>query len=265
MKNLLLLEWTKLKWPVLGTLITLTLAVSILTGTLYRDYSLEKDLEAWEIGISFIVFIFPIIAVIPVCWLMYYERKDKFLWYTLTRVSKGQYILAKWIVVASSSFVIMFVAMSFGVITALYIKPDIIPKLYLLDSITGQPMPRSEKYHFMGSFFVHHPLRYGLLLSFWQGILSAILATLGFVFSLYIRNIFVILTGPFIYVIVENFILNTLNLKPYRIYISFNPDSYNVKRFGTFPLLCGPLLALLFITFVYIYYRKIKKVTVYPS
>ncbi|WP_018753614.1 hypothetical protein [Paenibacillus sanguinis] len=265
MKNLLLLEWQKLRWPVMATLIFLSLTVSVLTSTLYKSYSLEHDLEAWEIGINFIVLLFPLISVIPVCWLMYFERKDQFLMYTVPRVSKSRYLASKWIVVVSSSFLIMFVSMAIGVITALYIKPDIIPVYSLVDNATGKTIPRLELQHFMGSLFVHHPLVYGLLLSFWQGILAAIIATFGFILSLYINNIFVILTGPFIYAMLENFILSMLGFEGYRLYISFNPESFNAEKFGYFPLLVGPLLALLFTALIAYFYSKVKRSTVYPS
>ncbi|WP_106769180.1 hypothetical protein [Paenibacillus faecalis] len=265
MKNLLLLEWRKLRWSVLITLILLTVTVSILTGTIYKSYALEHDLEAWEVAIPFIVFLFPLISVLPVCWLMYFERKDHFLMYTLPRVNKSRYLWSKWIVVAGSSFFIMFIAMFMGVITALYIKPDITPSYSLMDPVTGEVMPRLELQHFLGSLFVHHPLAYGLLISIWQGILSAIMATFGFVLSLFVSNIFVILTGPFIYYMLETFILANLKLEIYRLSVSFAPEFFNTDKFGYWPLLIGPALALIFTAVIAIYFRKIKKVPVYPT
>lgn len=265
MKNLLSLEWSKLKWPVLGTLIVLTLTVSVLSGTIYKSYALEEDLEAWEVGISVVSFLFPLIAVLPVCWLMYFERKDQFLMYTLPRVKKSRYLWSKWVVVSGSAFLIMFVAMMMGVITALYIKPDITPFYSLIDEKTGEIVPRMEQHHFMGTLFVHHPLVYGILMSLWKGILAALMATFGFVLSLYIPNIFVILTGPFLYVMLENFILSLLNLENYRIYNSFVPDFYDEDKFGYWPLLVGPSLTLIFIALIALYFSKVKKTTVYPS
>ena len=265
MKNLLLLEWRKLRWPVLLTMTGLSITVSILTGTLYKSYALEHDLEAWEVGIAIIAFLSPLISVLPVGWLMYFERKDQFLMYTLPRVKKSRYLLSKWIVVAGSSFLIMFVAMFIGVITALYIKPDIVPVYSLVNTDTGEVIPRLESQHFLGSLFVHQPLTYGLLLSLWQGLLSAIIATLSFILSLFISNIFVILTGPFIYVMMENFTLSIMHLEIYRIHVSFNPEFYEADKYGYWPLLIGPLLALLFTALIAFYCRKIKKITVYPS
>ncbi|SDS05776.1 hypothetical protein SAMN05444162_0640 [Paenibacillaceae bacterium GAS479] len=265
MRNLLLLEWNKLKWSVLGTLLILTLTVSILTGTLYQSYSLEHDLEAWEVGIPFIIFLFPLISVIPVCWLMYFERRDQFLMYTLPRVNKSRYLWSKWIVVSSSSFLIMFVSMMVGIITALYIKPDITPFYSLINPETGKAMPSLELQHFQGSMFVNYPLVYGLMISIWQGLLSAIMATMGFVLSLYLRNIFVILTGPFIYAMLENFTLNAFRLIYYRLYYSFNPEQFDEGKLGYYPLFVGPLLALLFIALIAFYFSKVKKYTVYPS
>ncbi|ASA23971.1 ABC transporter permease [Paenibacillus donghaensis] len=256
MRNLLLLEWNKLKRPVLATLVLLTLSVCIMTSTLYRSYSLEADLESWEVGIAIIVFLFPLISVIPVCWLMYFERKDHFLMYTLPRVSRKRYLTAKWIVVAGSSGLIMFVSMAAGVITALYIKPDIVPFYAVVDPTTGQGAPSLELHHFMGSLFVKHPLIYGLLLSLWQGVLSAVVATMGFVISLYITNIFIILTGPFLYIMLENFLLQLFPLRQYRIYLSFNPAHHDASKLGYSALLAGPALALLLTGLMFVYYSR---------
>ncbi|MBO2943741.1 ABC transporter permease [Paenibacillus sp. F411] len=265
LNNLLRLEWGKLRWPVLITLLSLSLAVALLSGTIYKSYALEHDLEAWEVGISIIVFLFPLIAVLPVGWLMYLERRDGFLMYTLPRVSKRRYLSAKWLVVAGSSFSIMFIAMMIGVIFALYIKPEITPFYSLVDKSTGEPGPRLEKTHFLGSLFVNHPLSYGLLISFWQGVLSAMMATLAFVLSLFVSNVFIILTGPFLYVTLENFILSLLQLEIYRIYTAFNPESFDVNQHGYGPLLVGPALALLFTAGIAFYFSRIQKATVYPS
>ncbi|NMO95770.1 hypothetical protein [Paenibacillus lemnae] len=265
MNKLLRLEWNKLRWPVLITMLSLSLVVSVLSGTIYKSYALEHDLEAWEVGIPFIVFLFPLISVLPTGWLMYMERKDRFLMYTLPRVKKSRYILSKWMIVAGSSFLIMFVAMLMGVITALYIKPDITPIYSLVDRSTGEVAPSLERLHFMGSLFVNQPLGYGIMLSLWQGFLSAIIATLAFVLSLYVSNIFIVLIGPFLYAMLENFILNLFKLQDYKIYDSFEPGFYDTDKLGYWPLLAGPAMALLFTTLIAIYFSKFKKVTVYPS
>lgn len=265
MKNLLALEWRKLRWPVLIMLVLATAASMILSSTLYKNYALEYDLEAWEVGMEFIVFLFPLIAVLPVGWLMYYERKDHFLVYTLPRVSKKKYLLAKWIVVAGSAAVTMFIVMFAGVVTALYLKPEIVPVLTLVDPVTEELISSVLAHHFLGELFAYKPFVYGVLLSLWRGLLAALIATLAFVLSLFVENIFIVLTAPFIYYILENFILSVFGMPQYRLVTAFEPGRNDSLDVSSLSLMAGPLLLILFMIILVFYFKKVKKMTVYPS
>lgn len=263
MNRLILLEWKKVKWPVLIVLFVATIASMILSSTLYKNYALEYDLEAWEVGMEYISFLFPLIVTVPIGWLMYYERKDNFIIYTLPRVSKKKYLLSKWIVLAGSAGTSMFIIMFAGVLTALYLKPEIVPELVFVDPITGELISQILSHHFMGELFVNHPLVYGLLLSVWRGLLAALVATFAFVLSLYIENLFIILTGPFIYGILENFILSILEIPQYRLVTAFDPTA--VANVNGYSFVAGPLLLVFFIVLLVFYVKKIKKMTIYPS
>ena len=97
MGRMVLLELKKLSKPVLAALATLTAVTCVLCCTLFRDYTLCYVLDKWEIGTEFIGLLFPLFVTIPVCWQLYYERRDRFIVYTLPRVSKRRYLTAKWI------------------------------------------------------------------------------------------------------------------------------------------------------------------------
>lgn len=265
MKNLVLLEWRKVKWPVLIMLCIATAASMILSSTLYKNYALEYDLEAWEVGMEYINFIFPLIAALPVGWLMYYERKDNFLIYTLPRVSKKKYLLSKWIVLAGSAAVTMFIVMFAGVLTALYLKPEIVPVLTRMDPVTEELISSILTDHFLGELFAYQPVVYGLLLSVWRGVLAALIATFAFILSLYVENLFIILTGPFIYYILENFILSVLGMSQYRLVTAFEPGRSDSLDVGNLSLMIGPFLLILFMIVLVFYFKRIKKMTVYPS
>lgn len=265
MKKLLVLEWQKVKWTVLIMLVVATAASMILSSTLYKNYALEYDLEAWQVGMEFIVFLFPLISVLPVGWVMYYERKNNFLMYTLPRVSKRKYLLAKWLVFSGSAAVTMFIMMFSGVLTALYLKPEIVPILAMIDPVTGEMISRVLTYEFLGELFAYHPIIYGLLLSLWRSFIAALIATLAYVLSLYVENIFVILTGPFIYYILENFILSVLGMEKYCLATAFEPGRLDLSNVNKFSLTVGPLLLILFTITLIVYFKKIKKMTVYPS
>lgn len=258
MKNLLYIEWQKLKWPIIISLVVGTVIAAFLTTSIYKGYALEEQLEVWEVGFSFINFIFPIIAVVPTCWLLYFERKNGYLKYTMPRVGKKKYLLAKWIVVSGSSFITMFVMSFSSIIIALYMVSPIDVIYTLVDPSTGEVGPRMMQTHIAPELFTQQPLLYGLLLSLWKGFLSLIMATMGFVFSLYSQNLFVILTGPFIYSILENFTLSILKLEKYRLVTAFEPTLLMVDVISIGSFIVGPVIAIMTCG-IYILYKKYKQ------
>lgn len=258
MKNLIKLEWRKLRLPILLAMLFCFLLSIQLCSTIYKNYALEHQLQVWEVGLEIMGLIFPLIAVLPTCWLMYFERKNGFLNYTLTRTSKKQYLLSKWIVISTSAFFTMFFTSMLGVMTALYMVPPIDITYSLVSPETGEVMPSLLRYHFAGQLLTESPLLYGLLLSIGKGLISVIVATMGFVFSLYSKNIFVILTGPFVYTILENFILSILGLPQLRLVTAFDPTTVTSRDISVLSFIVGPTLAILF-TVLYVIYMKYKK------
>ncbi|MFJ7941965.1 hypothetical protein ACIQYG_26450 [Peribacillus sp. NPDC096622] len=263
MRNLIILEWRKLKLPILLTIIVGTLLSIILCNTIYKSYALEHQLEIWEVGFEIFNFIFPLLAVLPTCWLMYFERKNGFLKYILPRASKKQYLLSKWIVISGSAFLIMFIISFVGVVTALYGVQPIDVTYTWISPQTGEAAPRLLQTHFAGELFTESPLIYGLLLSVWKGFICVIVATMGYVFSLYSKNLFVILTGPFVYTILENFFLSILHLENLRLFTAFEPTSVEVEAVGLPSFLFGPMLAIVIMILYAIYMNFKVKESIY--
>ena len=88
---------------------------------------------------------------------------------------------------------------------------------------------------------------------------------MGAAFSLYIDNIFIVLTGPFIYYVLENFILSILSLENYRFVTAFSPDLVSYNSVNIFSFIAGPSFAIVFIIGIVYYFKKIKKTKVFPS
>lgn len=65
--------------------------------------------------------------------------------------------------------------------------------------------------------------------------------TFGFVLALYCKNIFVILTGPFMYSILENFVLAILRLERLRLVVAFDPQQ-SIKVVSISSFLFGPIV-----------------------
>ncbi len=243
-------EFSKLKFPVILTVALLSIAAIVLSCTLYEGYSLFYDLDAWEVGVEVINFLFPLFVAIPICWNMYYERKNNFLLYTMPRVGKAKYLMAKWIAAAVSAFAIIFIPYFLSAVVALYVKPPITPWI-------------GEFHHIYLDVYVNTPLLYALLLSLWKSVVGVLGMSLGFVLSLYIKNIFVILTGPFIYAILENFTFSILGKPEYRLITSFEPTLMAEEHISFFSSAVGPILLVAFIIFTWVLLAKVKRETVY--
>lgn len=243
-------EFSKLKFPVILTVALLSIAAIALSCTLYKGYSLYYDLDAWEVGVEVINFLFALFVAIPICWNMYYERKNNFLLYTMPRVGKAKYLAAKWIAAAVSAFAIIFIPYFLSAVFALYVKPPITPWI-------------GEFHHIYLDVYVNAPLLYVLLLSLWKSVIGVLVMSLGFVLSLYVKNIFVILTGPFIYTILENFSFSILGKPEYRLITSFEPTAMAEERISLLSSAVGPVLLIVFIIVFWVFLAKIKRKTVY--
>lgn len=243
-------EFNKLNFPVILTAALLSITAAILSCTLYKGYSLFYDLDAWEVGAEIINFLFPLFVVIPICWSMYYERKNNFLLYTIPRVGKAKYLTAKWIAAAVSAFAIIFIPYFLSAVFALYVKPPITPWIGTFE-------------HIYLDMYVNSPLLYAFLLSLWKSVIGVLVMSLGFVLSLYVRNVFVILTGPFIYTILENFILSILGKPEYRLITSFEPTTMDEEHISLFSSAVGPVLLIVFIIIIWLFAAGIKRNTVY--
>lgn len=249
----LALEGKKLARPVLITTAILTLLTCILSCTLYREYSIHFELDPWEIGTEYMSLLFPLFVTVPVCWQLYYERRDRFLVYTLPRIGKRRYLGVKWCVCAASAFLILFAPYFISALFALYVRA---PK---------ELKPLYEGYsHIFQALYAQTPLLYAFIFSLWKGFLGVLTMTFGFVLALYGNNVFVILTGPFIYVILENFILSIIGLPNFRFVTAFEPTSLSALTINAGSWIAGPLLMCCVIGFIILYFHKIRKRPIYP-
>jgi hypothetical protein len=251
MLNLAKLEYKKIKPAYWAGLITSLVLSAALVFHLQFGYRYYHNIDIWENTGDLLWFTFPILSVLPTCWLLYFERKDGFLFYTTTRISKKKYLLVKWLITSFGSGSIVFLGSFFALIISLYFLKTIVP-------------PDTANYalkKFAGYYYVCHPLLYGFVLSLWRGFLGFLAGTLGFVLSLYVNNAFIVLTGPFAYSMMENYILATLHMPEYRLAASFDPSCMTPLP-GRYYFV-GALLLMVFILFTIIYFMRIKKVDIY--
>lgn len=248
---MLFLELKKIKKTVLAILFGTTILACILTCTLYRNYQICFVLDPWEIGTEYFGLLFPLLVTVPICWQLYYERRNRFLIYTLPRISKRRYLGTKWLAYAVSAFLILFIPYFLSALCSIYI-------------VNPSLQPPSEKYiHIFHSLFKEAPLVYSLLLSLWKGLLGVLVMSFGFVLALYSGNLFITLTAPFVYVVLENFGWAILRLEQYRLVTAFEPSSLSSAVVSGASFVVGPLLLCVVIGVSALYYSKVKHDSVY--
>ena len=251
MRNFIL-EGKKIARPVLVTTCLLTLLTCILSCTLYRNYTLHFELDPWEIGTEFLSLLFPLFVTIPICWQLYYGRRDRFLTYTLPRLGGRRYLFTKWGACAAAAFIIIMVPYFISALFALYVREP--QELW--------PLPTGYDHVFL-KLYAETPVLYAFLLSLWKGLMGVLTMTFGFVLALYGRNIFVILTGPFIYVILENFFWAILGAPGLRFVTAFEPTSMSAPAVHATSFIAGPVLMCVVMGLVALYFQKVKKRSIY--
>lgn len=103
---------------------------------------------------------------------------------------------------------------------------------------------------------------YGLLLSAWKALLGVLTMTFGFVLALFSKNIFVVLTAPFIYVILDNFFWSSLSITNAFVH-GFEPGAMQPKYVTPLTFISGPIQMFLILTLIVLFYTKVKKRTIY--
>lgn len=93
--------------------------------------------------------------------------------------------------------------------------------------------------------------------------MGALTMTFGFVLALYGSNVFVILTGPFIYVILENFFWAILGVPELRFVTAFEPTSLSALAVPALSFTAGPALMCIVMGLVAFFFQKVKKRSIY--
>lgn len=134
--------------------------------------------------------------------------------------------------------------------------------LYVREPQELRPLPWGYSHVFL-SLYAETPVFYALLLSLWKGLMGILTMTFGFVLALYGSNIFVILTGPFIYVILDNFFWAILGVPELRFVTAFEPASLSSLSVHAASFVVGPTLMCIVMGMAAFYFQKVKKRSIY--
>lgn len=227
-------ELRRLWIPVTLTIVALSGIMSYLSCALVKDYSLQFDLEAWEVGTQWMNLFFPLFAVIPVGWDLHDQRKKRGPQEVSGQMKIKGCLSAKWIACALASFLIFLIPYVVSAYVALYVKPPIVPLV--------NPFGRTFQ-----SLYEGRPFAYALLLSLWKGLLGVEVMTLGFVTARYVDSLFTVCFLPFLYPILEGIVLSLLRMDQYRLHVCFEPSIIAPYAMAPTDFLTAPSVLAVFI------------------
>lgn len=219
---------------------------SVLTIYIYNSgYSYFSRYDYFETSTSLMAFFFPLLVIPQFIWHFIQEMKDGYIRYSSFRTTEKKYVFAKYLVFLSCvgitmiSYYLLTLCLSF-----------VIPlELDIMNSFDG---------HYAANLYNNMPFLLGLLMILWKTFIAALLATFTFILVFLIDNVFVILSAPFAYYILNNVIFAYMQLEKYRLVTSFEPGSlqYTVISLKTFIIPALMLLAIDILISIYISITK---------
>lgn len=191
---------------VVGIILSLVLVVSISKNT-----SIYYPIEMWLHSQDLFTVLYPLLCTIPFCWEICSERKNGFFKYVPNRVPLSRYLLYRYLGALLSVFTMIFLTSFIGAVFAEKIISPAYPAPYA--SNIGAKL--------WGDVLIQTPLKYAFFLSLWRILLAGLYFTFGFLLALFGKNSFIALTTPFIYSLLENYIMSILGVPSYSIATSF--------------------------------------------
>lgn len=238
-----------LKPFILSTCIGIVMS-TVCVLTVWFSSAVAFPIMIWVSSLDIFAFFYPVFCSVPYCWLMYLERKNNFHFFVGTRIKLKKYLLYHWCSGALFAFLSLFIISFFGAALSLCLTP-----------IYQSSRNVADEYLF-GSILTELPLCYAFFASVWRGIIGAIMFSFGYVLSLYSKYLFVVLTGPFVYSIVENFCTSVLGVSNISLVSSFCPENINWDYFSFSPyisILVGPLLLTAVCFALYMFFNTVQK------
>lgn len=218
--------------------------------TVWSNSAVSFPIMTWVYSLDVFAFFYPVFCSVPYCWLMYLERRNNFHFFVGTRIKLNKYLLFHWYSGGLFAFFSLFIISFSGALLSLCITP-----IY-------QSNRNVVAEYLFGSLLIECPLLYAFLVSAWRGIIGLIMFSFGYILSLYSKHLFVVLTGPLVYSIVENFSVTVLGVSNISLVSSFFPESVNWSYYTVSPyfsIFIGPFLLMTVCFVLIMYFNTIQK------
>jgi len=209
----------------------------------YDSYQFFTPEEVFEESVSILpAMLFPVLAILVYIPSFISEYKNNFLTYTRTRVHLKDYLMAKGIVNALLSGVVLFLMIFITYLFVRFIEPLV--GLVQYTPISESTIEPSNTFSFLIGY---SPLLYALIYALWVGLNAALYSTLAYFLILSINNIFVAISIPFVGYHVFNFVTGILQMPQFSPLSTIFPFNITAQPIWTIFI---PFLILLLVNFI---------------
>lgn len=209
----------------------------------------KYQIELWNYGGQSLHLLYPIVFTLPFCWEFFYEKKG-FYWKNLfNRTNLNYYIRIRILQAILLSMLAMLVVSFVSLLFAYCIG--------LGSFVDYEPIVSNN---FLGWWQLEYPVIYTSVLSCWRALLAGLYTALAMELALVCNNVFVAMTGAFVYSIAENFITAHLGVPELSICTAYYPNRLESSRISFWKLMVGPVVIVGVIVLLHGYYfLKIEK------
>lgn len=206
-----------------------------------QGHTIKYPIEQWYFAQDWLAMVYPLLCSIPFCWETFYQRKSGYLQYVTNRKSLPKYLLQRYFLSLGQVAVLIFMVSFFSAFAALYLISP------------AHPSEQSfMQYEAWGEMIINSPVQYVLLLSIWRIVPSCLIYTLGYALAIFGKNIFIVLTGPFVYSIVENFAFSAINAPYLSLITTFFPGRLSASSITPARMFVGPAILFVIIATIFL-------------
>lgn len=175
-------------------------------------------IEPYAYGSEPLDFFFSIFVSIPFSFYLFLLVKDNYLDYVALRISKKKYLMIHILASLFLCFCMVFLVNLIGVVFSVEIA-----------NISQNDFDISLSDYIFGSMQMENPILFGIVWSLHKAFVGTLICLFAQTIALYIKNFFLVLLMPFVYVIIENFITAVLRMSQYSLTTAFALNRLSAK------------------------------------
>lgn len=203
---------------------------------------IDYKISPYDHGSDVVDFFFGLIVTVPFSIFTFFMKKDGFLEYASVRTSKKNYVMTCFQASMAVCFLMVFLVNIIAVIFSCCVA-----------TIDPSGPQKSLALYVLGYMQMSEPILFGVIWSLHKAFVGALICLFAQIIALYVDNLFLALCGPYVYLMLENFVTGVLRIPRFSIWTVFalnrlSPDAMTVFYSGFSLLVFMAIIRLTYVT-----------------